>query len=279
MKRSDVNIRDPFVIVDKPNQRYVMTGTKGKGYNVLTSPDLENWVGPFNAFTPQPGFWAENEWWAPEIHEYKGSYYLFGSIHSSKRRRGTQIFKSSSPMGPFAPISTYPVTPAEWESLDGSLYLDKKGNPWMVFCHEWVQIKIGEVCAIPLSADLTHAIGAPKLLFRASDARWAAQNPNCMVTDGCFMHRMPNGHLIMLWSSFTAEGYCLAVAHSLSGEITGPWIQERWPIDNHDGGHGMLFTDLKGNLMLAMHRPNTGGHERAVFLPIIEQGNRIIIAR
>jgi len=284
MKRADLHIRDPFVVVDRVKQRYILTGTVAVGYDVFTSSDLEIWEGPIAAYRPQPGFWADREWWAPEIHEWKGSYYLFGSIHSEKRRRGTQIFKSANPDGPFAPISQFPVTPTEWECLDGSLYVDKKGKPWIVFCHEWVQVGNGEVCAMPLSDDLSRPVGAPVLLFRAGDAKWCLDIPwesdkKGKVTDGCFLHRLANGHLIMLWSSFAADGYCQAVAHSLSGEITGPWVQERWPIYTNDGGHGMIFTSLKGQLTMCLHQPNSAFNERPLFLPVVERGNRLIVAR
>lgn len=284
MNRADLHIRDPFVIVDKVKQRYVMTGTIHIGYDVFTSPDLESWEGPLEAYRPQAGFWADREWWAPEIHEWKGKFYLFGSIHSEKRRRGTQIFKADTPAGPFVPISTYPVTPADWECLDGSLYVDKKGNPWIVFCHEWVQVNNGEVCAMPLTADLSKAAGAPVLLFRAGDAKWCLDIPwesekKGKVTDGCFLHRLANGHLLMLWSSFSTGGYCQGVAHSLSGEITGPWVQERWPIYTNDGGHGMLFTSLKGQLTLSLHQPNSAFNERALFLPVREQRDRLVLVR
>ena len=47
------------------------------------------------------------------------------------------------------------------ESLDGTLYVDRSGKPWMVFCHEWLQVGDGQICAIPMSDDLGEAIGDP----------------------------------------------------------------------------------------------------------------------
>lgn len=31
------------------------------------------------------------------------------------------------------------------------------GTPYLVFCHEWLQVKDGEMCAMPLTPDLTAA--------------------------------------------------------------------------------------------------------------------------
>ena len=62
---------------------------------------------------------------------------------------------------PFVPLSDGPVTPADWECLDGTLYVAANGTPYLVFCHEWLQVKDGEMCAMPLTPDLTAAAGEP----------------------------------------------------------------------------------------------------------------------
>ena len=52
----------------------------------------------------------------------------------------TAVLKSVSLYGPFELHSDGVVTPHEWCCLDGSLYVDDDGTPWMVFCHEWQQV-------------------------------------------------------------------------------------------------------------------------------------------
>ena len=66
----------------------------------------------------------------------------------------------------------------------------------------------------------------------------------------------------MLWSSFSNTGYTIGYARSFSGEIQGPWIQEKEPIFSQDGGHGMMFKTFDGKLILAIHSPNIPGKER-----------------
>ena len=68
---------------------------------------------------------------------------------------------SDSPKGPFRPVGNRPVTPEGWHCLDGTLYTDRKGAPWLVFCHEWLQVGDGQICAVPLSEDLSEAVGEP----------------------------------------------------------------------------------------------------------------------
>ena len=50
--------------------------------------------------------------------------------------RGCTVMKSDTPEGPFKEISSGHVTPLDWDSIDGTLYIDKDGQPWMVFVHE-----------------------------------------------------------------------------------------------------------------------------------------------
>ena len=36
-------------------------------------------------------------------------------------------------------------------TLDGTLYVDRAGKPWMVYAHEWIQKVDGTMEAIPLT--------------------------------------------------------------------------------------------------------------------------------
>lgn len=142
-----------------------------------------------------------------------------------------------------------------------------EGDPWMVFCHEWVQIQNGTVEAMRLTSDLKCAAGEPVTLFHGSDAPWSKPwAENNYVTDGPFLYR-ENGKLMMLWSSFSAGGYTMGVAESTSGKVTGPWIQHEKPLCDTDGGHGMVFHDLTGKRFYVVHTPNSRQKERPLIIP------------
>ncbi len=143
----------------------------------------------------------------------------------------------------------------------------------MVFVHEWLQVRDGEMCTLPLSADLTRAEGEPVVLFRGSDAPFVKTlpAPDHYVTDGPFLYRAGNGELLMLWSSFMRRTYVQIVARSTSGRVTGPWQQDPDLLYDDNGGHGMLFHTFEGQLMLALHRPNKRPLERPLFLPVREE--------
>jgi beta-xylosidase len=268
-------------------KRYYLYGTTGSqawtdsalGIDYYTSPDLQSWEGPSPAFRPPTSFWADRNFWAPEVHVYRGRHYLFASFKAERVCRGTQILAADCPQGPFLPISDEPVTPRDWDCLDGTLFVDASDRSWIIFCREWVQVGDGEICALRLSDDLASAIEQPRLLFRASEAPWAqeisSKGRKGHVTDGPWLHRLASGELIMLWSSFSTGGYTVGVARSASGEILGPWQQVREPLYAGDGGHCMVFRTFDGQLRMAFHRPNQSPDERPQFAPLRENGTSV----
>jgi hypothetical protein len=280
----DIQIRDPFVLPEG-GKLYLFGSTDkdiwhdGDGFDAYISEGgLDEWAGPYPAFRPPPGFWSEKNFWAPEVYRYGGAYYMFATFKPKNGRRGTAVLKAHTLPGPFTPWSDGPVTPPEWECLDGTLFIDHaSGEPlaWMVFCHEWQQTGDGEICAMPMEVNLKKAAGPPVLLFRASEAPWAAplknRAPGSYVTDGPFLYKPEtSGPLYMLWSSFGPEGkYRIGVAVSEAGTVTGPWRQQPDPLYAGDGGHGMVFK-TGGRLYLALHSPNDTPHERTLFIKLEE---------
>lgn len=284
MKLNEINIRDPFIVPE--NGRYYMYGTRGKGcwesqktpgmgFDVYISEDLETWSDPISVFEQSDDFWGTHNFWAPEVHKYNGKFYMFASFKNAERNRGTQILVSDTPDGKFAPITEYPVTPEEWMALDGTLYVDKNGDPHIVFCHEWSQIADGEICEMKLSADLTKAVSQPRTLFKASDPYWARKECDHWVTDGPFIYRGESGRLYMIWSSFTDSGYVQAVCYSDNGDIDGNFSHDLPLLAEKDGGHGMIFTGFDGKTYLVLHRPNSNPDERPALTQIIEKDGHL----
>ncbi len=287
----DVHISDPFILADEKTgmyytyvqfadtERFPEAKVDEPVFYVLKSPDLINWSAPKVCFR-KGDFWADRDYWAPECHLYKGRYYLISSFRAEGKYRGCQCLVANSPEGPFTPVGDGPVTPKGWHCLDGTLFIDEEGAPWMVFCHEWMQVYDGQICAIRLSEDLSQAVSEPEILFRASDAPWRGNGPadGGLVTDGPFLHRLPGGKLIMLWSSFSQHGgYTVGYARSASGTIHGPWIQEKIPLYALDGGHAMLFRTFEGALMMSLHCPNDHPRKRILLFEMEETGDTLAI--
>jgi len=278
---ANFQIRDPFIVPDLAAGIYRLYGTTGfggvpeapQGFVVRQSRDLKHWSEPRTVLSRITGPQEADFYWAPEVHPYRGRWYLFATFGHGisvmkPRSRYTSIFVADTPDGPFVAHSAGPVTPLGWLAIDGTLFIDADDRPWLVFCREWVQARNGEVHAIPLGEDLRRPAGEAKLLFRASEANWSRLQKSKLgegyrVTDGPWLHRQADGALVMLWSSFGDGGYVTGYARSATGGLGGPWVQSAEPLFKQDGGHAMLFRTFEDRLVMALHSPNQPGAERA----------------
>jgi len=315
LKLSDFYVHDPWILAHQESKTYYLytsarrsdTGENRYGVMTYKSKDLEHWEGPHIAFLIPDGTWANpaHGAWAPEVHVYKGKYYLFVTLHNRDKTidqpqkewnigvthngaaypphmRGTQIFVSDSPTGPFKPIPGSPDRPhtrEDFMTLDGTLYIEDD-VPWMVYCHEWIQLIDGTMEAVRLKPDLSAAVGDPIYLFKASNAPWfktqkkVGKQPRIYVTDGPFLYKTKKGKLLMLWSSYRNGLYVQTIAHSVSGKLQGPWGQYD-PIVGDDSGHGMIFKTFDNRLMLVLHQPFRGPTVRAKLFELEDTGNSI----
>lgn len=270
-----IRLSDPFVYADKETKTYYMTGTGGM---LWKSKNLKTWTGPYSVAQTDPNSWMGPRpmIWAAEIHKYNDKYYYFATFTNRQvqidtvannviDRRACHVLVSDTPDGPYTPMADPTYLPANMPTLDGTFWVDKDKKPYMVFCYEWLQNLNGTIEKIELKPDLSGTIGERKLLFRASDSPWSRErspfgddHPN-KVTDGPFLFTTSTGRLGMLWTSWVYDVYTQGVAYSESGTLDGPWVQELVPITPPNFGHGMLFTDFKGNQLMVVHSHSKRG--------------------
>ena len=281
-------LSDPCILADSATHTYYMTGTGGL---MWTSKDLRFWNGPRNVIEIDSTSWMGRrpQIWAAELHHYKGKYYYFATFTNNEitidnvagqriPRRACHVLVSDKPDGPYRPMKDPVYLPAFKPTLDGTLWVDTDGHPYMVYCHEWLQNQDGTIEKIRLNDDLSGSIGSAQLMFRASDAPWSidgdvnADSPAAVkakvaptrhfradgslpnvVTDGPWLFRTQTGRLGMIWTSWVGKDYTMGVAYSESGTLDGPWVHEAKPLTPPNYGHGMLFYDWKGRLLLSLH--------------------------
>ncbi|WP_405624332.1 glycoside hydrolase family 43 protein [Streptomyces sp. NBC_00076] len=326
MRLPEMPLHDPFIVADKKTRTYYLytsndpsvSGVDGTGTMVYRSHDLRDWMRPVVVFltAEQKGIWATDGGWAPEVHPWGGRYYLFTTLHDqdkvlpvpppgqwgtpfqlSNHMRGTITAVSDSLLGPFTVIDpSRPTPPENLMTLDGTLYVDPSGQPWMVYAHEWLQTIDGTMEAIRLASDLSRTIGDPIFLFKASDAFWLNEQipggvPHQLppyVTDGPQVHHAPDGSLLMLWSTYEKNavgqdgtiggGYVQTYAVSASGDIAGPWQQHR-PLLRQDSGHGMLFHTFDDQLMMVVHRPFDNARGKLYDIQLLGHELRVVRRR
>lgn len=252
---------DPYIFADTISKTYYLIGTD---ISMWKSKDLKSWEGPISYLQ-----WDKESWigtqpaiWAPEIHEYDGSYYCFltftnrGILHGKINNRdlplrSTTIFRSDNITGPYREIKEEPYLPENKCTLDGTLFVDSSGRPYMIYCYEWIQNVKGTMEVVALKKDVSDIDGASNVLFMAYDSPFNGSN---IVTDGPFVFRTKSGRLGMLWSNYdTAGSYIQTVAYSTSGSILGPWVQDKDPLTPPRYGHGSLFRTFDGRLLLVCH--------------------------
>ena len=311
--RQDIRIRDPFILADASTRTYYLYEAK-PGYGgaevcVYASEDLEHWTPKREVMKCDPKLDVRGTW-APEVTKRNGRYYLAVSLTlpPDPQRplrmippdlawrpnggpefvdgqgpmrdpfpRGTWLYESDSPLGPFRELSGRPITPPDWMVIDGTLF-EVDGNPWMMMAHEYRQTGVGTMDVVPLSDDLLRPLGRPKPMWRAD----VLEKGN-RIAEGPYVRRAKSGGLHAIWSGFAAFGgkedaYVVAVSQSTSGRAEGPWTYEG-PLFKANGGHAMIFDDFDGRTWIALHQPNDGPKERLRLFEILETEGRLKLGR
>jgi hypothetical protein len=277
----DIRLSDPCILADSATHMYYMTGTGGK---LWKSKDLKMWTGPYNVVDIDPTSWMGPRpmIWAAELHRYKGKYYYFATFTNQAvkidtvrgnviERRASQVLVSDHADGPYRLFGDATYLPADRPTLDGTFWVDLDGKPYMVYCGEWLANWNGTMEKIELKPDLGGTIGEGKVMFRAFDSPWSRERetgkviPN-KVTDGPYLFKTGTGRLGMIWTSWVYDVYTQGVAYSESGTLDGPWIHEPQPITPPNFGHGMLFRDFDGRLLMSVHS-HKSVHGRYVRVP------------
>ncbi|WP_418810215.1 glycoside hydrolase family 43 protein [Paraprevotella xylaniphila] len=288
-------LSDPCILPDRATMTYYMTGTGGK---LWKSKDLRYWDGPYTVAETDPASWMGPKpmIWAAELHPYKDKYYYFATFTNPEvkigtfrgneiERRACHVLVSDKAEGPYRPMEDKTYLPAEKPTLDGTLWVDTDGKPYMVYCYEWLQTWDGTIEKIELKPDLSGSMGEGQLLFRASDSPWSREvidgdTVASKVTDGPYLFRTQTGRLGMIWTSWIYDVYTQGVAYSESGTLDGPWVQEEQPITPPNFGHGMLFRTFDGQLLMSVHSHkdiNSHFHRVPHLFKVDDSGDKIVV--
>lgn len=282
MKLDSVNIRDPYILLS--NGVYYLYGTrsatcwgKADGFDVYRSSDLDEWEGPFEIFHKPDDFEMDECYWAPECYEIDGNFYLFTTLASESIKKGIYVLKAKSPLGPFEVYSDR-LTPDDWTCIDANLY-QKNGKNYVIFSHSFEDGAYdGDMCVVEISSDLKKSLSEPVKIFNAVEAPWAKPIPfakaefgidgDCYFTDGPCAVDKEDGRLSIYWSSWSNHGYAVGEAVSDSGDIYGPWRHVEEPFFPENGGHGMAFRKIDGEMVYTLHYPNDFYKEHPIFVSL-----------
>ena len=107
LKLDDISVHDPWILADQPSHTYYLytssrpslSSSHRSGVITYKSTDLKTWSGPYVVFEVPDGSWGNpsDGVWAPEVHFYKGKYYLFATVNNYSKTLPAVGGKSSDP--------------------------------------------------------------------------------------------------------------------------------------------------------------------------------------
>lgn len=258
-----VKFGDPYVLLAS-DSRYYMYGTGAgavDGFCAYSSDNLIDWKPEGQVYRGNiPGSWAVANFWAPEVYERNGKYYMFFS--ADWRENSTNelenfrigIAVADKPAGPFREISDRPLFDAGYPAIDGNLLQDSDGRLYLYYsrcCYKhpvesevaaWArkkgmfdQIEESWIYGVELKPDLSGIIGEPVLILRPPvtnedpQAEWESRS----VTSGEVNRRWTEGSYIfkkgdvyyMMYSANYFGGRNYAVGYATSKSPLGPFVK------------------------------------------------------
>ena len=181
------------IILSASDGKYYMygTGVVEKGFAAYSSDNLVDWHFEGEVYSGnQPISWTVKNYWAPEVYEFDGVYYMFFSadwkVNPTNELENFRIgvAKSDSPTGPFIEISDKPIFDPGYPIIDANL-LKHNGKTYLYYsrcCYKhpveseianWArenemfdEIEESWVYGVEISEDFKDVIGEPVLLLQ-----------------------------------------------------------------------------------------------------------------
>ncbi len=251
---------DPFLL-HAADGKYYMYGTSlGDGFEAFVSEDLITWDSCGQIYKGADSTqWNLDCFWAPEVYERNGKYYLFYSANDRNNPNNEgENFKigvavSDSPAGTFTDLMNRPLFEPEYPVIDANVYFDDEtGRCYLYFsrcCYKhsveseiadslkaagsFSEIEESWVYGVELKPDFSGIIGEPQLLLcpptKLDDAQaeWESRSAthgevNRRWTEGSYIFRQRDTYYIM-YSGNSYQGKYYAVGYATGKSPLGPF--------------------------------------------------------
>lgn len=264
-----VALADPYVLFVK-GDKYYMYGTGGgakNGFSAYSSTDLVNWEKEGQVyFGNNKNGWGSIDkvwngaYWAPEVYEVKGKFYMFYSAQWSNNptnelenfRIGVAV--ADKPTGPFVDMSNKPVFDPGYPIIDANIMFDKDGKFYLYYsrcCYKhpvesevasWAKkqgwydnVEESWVYGVELKPDFSGVIGEPVMLLRPpvsmkdKQSEWESRSVtshevNRRWTEGSVTFKKGETYYIMYSANFFG-GKNYAVGYATSKSPLGPFTK------------------------------------------------------
>jgi beta-xylosidase len=270
-----------------------MYGTGGgadKGFAAYSSKDLVNWKregqvyfhNNKNGWSDPNASWG-GAYWAPEVYEVKGKYYLFYSAQWKENptkelenfRIGVAV--SDKPAGPFIDLNNKPLFDPGYPIIDANVFFDTDGRGYLYYSRAaykhpveseiaaWAkekgwynEIEESWVYGVELKPDFSGVKGEPVLVLRPpvsmndKQAEWESRSVterevNRRWTEGSVTFKKDSTYYIM-YSANHFGGAHYAVGYATAASPLGPYIKAaNNPVLQKNTGSGGVVTGTGHN--------------------------------
>jgi beta-xylosidase len=233
---------DPFVL--KSHGIYYAVGTGGGGnggkqpdgrvFPLLRSTDLVHWEYRGGALTPLGT--GAFDYWAPEIAEKEGRFYLYYSaLEPGETHHRLRVAVADDPEGPYTDTGRL-LLPEEPFSIDAHPFRDPADNRWyLFFARDYFDGRAGTGLAVaPLADDMLSLSGPVQTVLRAS-ADWHIFERNRPLYDQVWeaWHTVEGAFVVpyagcyyLLYSGGRWEGPDYGVGFAVADSVMGPYYEE-----------------------------------------------------
>ncbi len=250
---------DPFVIAHQGRYYAYGTQTRGTGFQLLESPDLVHWT-PRKLDFPIP--WARDHYWAPEVFERRGQFFLtYSALDPGSKKHHIAVATADRPTGPF----THRAILVRGDDnrvgvIDATIALDGD-KPYLIYSEETPR----RIVARPLADDLLAVEGPVTELIRP-ELDWERG-----VTEAPSILRR-NGTVHLFYSAGpyegTKKGGRYAVGHASASSLLGPYRKDPKPLVAsieervYGPGHQCLVATPDGSTWMLYHAWDAEGQPR-----------------
>ncbi|MBD5224489.1 MAG: family 43 glycosylhydrolase [Bacteroidales bacterium] len=285
-----IKLGDPFLL-HAADGRYYMYGTSlSDGFEAFVSDDLASWESIGQVYKgAQPDQWNESCFWAPEVYERDGKYYMFFSANDRNNPNNEEenfkigVAVADSPAGPFTDLYNRPVFEPEFPVIDANVLFDAPdGKSYIYFsrcCYKhpveseiadsvrkaglYDQVEESWIYGAELKPDFSGIVGEPVCLLapptKLSDvqAEWESRSVTAgeaprRWTEGSYIFPH-NGKYYMMYSANAYFGGNYAVGYATSDNPMGPFVKSPSnPVLSENASRGGEVVGTGHNMVLTL---------------------------
>lgn len=291
-----VDVADPDVIKASDGKYYLYGTSAIDGYRVWSSDDLVHWTAHERmAFQRTDASWGRQNFWAPDVLEHNGEFYLYYSSMGPVERAGGAgtggagggaklshricVAKSKSPLGPFVDVKA-PLLDLGYATIDAGAFVDPDtGQGYLYFARDHSENvqpdgrRESHLYVVRLGPDLVSVVGEPRLCIRPDQA-WEGDEGADRWNEGPFVMKYKDTYVMMFSAQvFSSPNYSLGFA--TAKDPLGPWtkskenpILKRTPKVSGPG-HNSVVPSPDGTELFCCyhaHKSLEGGHGRELYI-------------